>query len=223
MRKQDRFREEWSATLDRVGWTPKERLAWAVRTVQAPRRALTPGDRDNLRRDLGVFASGGPKGGGAEWSAEEGIAGPPEGEVRSILEDLARILQAAVKHEPVTVARRVAELSVFWDPGFQEGPYRRPPGFVLWDQDEDHDWGISARCVLSRLLVEHGHLLKECSAPELRGGPEEKCGTWFVANRPRQAYCSSRCQTRAATRAYRAAHAARQVMKKKAPKRRTGR
>jgi len=217
-----RFRQEWNATLDRVGWTPKDRLAWAVRAVQASRRDLTPGDRDNLRRELGVFASG-PKGGGAEWSAEEGILGPEEKDMPGVLEELGRILQAAVKRERVTVARRVAALSLVWDPGLQEGPYPRSPHFVLWDHDEDDDWEIRAKRVLCRLLVEHGHLLKECGAPEPRGGQGDTCGTWFVANRSRQAYCSPRCQTRAATRAYRVTHVAGQTKSKRTQRRRAAR
>ena len=87
--------------------------------------------------------------------------------MRAVLSEMARILQAAVNREPVTVARRVAVLSVFWDTGIQEAPYRRLSGFVLWDRDEYQGWAMGAKRVLSRLLVEHGHQLKECSAQTL--------------------------------------------------------
>jgi hypothetical protein len=182
----------WHAILDRVGWSPLDRLRWAVRSVERGHR-LTAGEQEDLRAELAVFAGLGPVGGGAEW--EDGqIRKPQADEVQPILSEIGRLLQAAVNRERVLVARRVADLSLTWD--------ARAGRFMEWDDDEDDDWSLRARRVLARLLREYGHLLKECPAP----APKEHdgtCETWFVATRPRQGFCSPRCQSRAATRRFR--------------------
>jgi hypothetical protein len=192
-KKRSRERQQWDAILNRVGWEPRERLAWAVRRVQQEsRREMSPGEREDLRAEVAVFSSG-VKGGGASWTRGE-LNRPAAEEINGILVQLGRILQAAVNRERVTVARGVRELSLTW------GPRGR---FLLWDDGDDRDWNLRARQVLARLLVDSGHLLKECRAPAWRGKPGETCETWFVANRPKQDYCSATCQRRAARRAFR--------------------
>ncbi len=50
------------------------------------------------------------------------------------------------------------------------------------------------------LILNYGHLIKQCPAPARRAKEDERCGKWFVAERPNQQYCSSRCLSRKTTR-----------------------
>ncbi len=139
-----------------------------------------------------MFASG-VKGGGASGTATA-LDAPTEAEAREMLAHFRRLLQAAVNREPVPLGRDVVESRLTWD--------ARDQRFRLWASREETNWILRTSRVLGRLLEEHGHHLRQCPAPEPRE-PAVRCGTWFVAERPRQTYCSARCQSRAATRAYR--------------------
>jgi hypothetical protein len=67
-KKRSRERQQWDAILNRVGWEPREHLAWAVRRVQEEsRREMSPGEREDLRAEVAVFSSG-VKGGVASWT-----------------------------------------------------------------------------------------------------------------------------------------------------------
>jgi len=61
------------------------------------------------------------------------------------------------------------------------------------------DYHTAAARAFAKLLVDYGHLIKECPAPKLRGHIGQKCETVFVASRPNKLYCSSACQSRATT------------------------
>jgi hypothetical protein len=182
--------KEWNTILDRVGRARSSRLRWVVERVQESRRGMTAGQHEDLRRELALFASDG----GGTWD-ETGLDVPRAEEVSEILAALEGIIAGAVKRERVSIARRVGELFLVWSESEER--------FRFWDDDDDDSWELQAKHALARLLVDCGNLLKECPAPSPRAGEGTTCETWFVANRPRQVYCSATCQSRAATRAFR--------------------
>jgi hypothetical protein len=171
-----------------------DRLRWAVQQMQQGRRGLTPGQREDLRGQLTVFAGLGPAGGGAEWVDGDLVKVPAE-EVVPILTAMEGMIAAAVNRHTVMVPRPVAPYDeVSWD--------ARRRRFISWSDDlQDTDWQWRAQRVLGRMLLERGHLVRSCPAPASRDdGP---CAEWFVATSDRQGYCSPRCQSRAATRRFR--------------------
>ena len=185
----------WDAILSRIGYSRRERLAWVVREVQKERGAMTPADWDNLRSELAVFAVAGV--GGAVGDGHGNLFRPELDEAKSILKTLGEMIASAVHRERVDVGRTFIHNRLVWDA--ETGRYTTIP---LGPYGSGEGWSSRVRRMLARLLEGYGHLVKECPAPEARD-PETPCATWFVANRPRQAYCSPRCQSRAATQAYR--------------------
>jgi hypothetical protein len=191
----DEFGHMWRAILGRVGYTPRDRLAWVVREVQKKRHDMTPADRDNLRSELAVFVMAGV--GGAVGDRHGNLFRPELDEVKSILDELYAMIASAVRRERVNVGPTLVRNRLVWDTEtcryttIPMGPYGAGEG-----------WSSRGRRMLARLIEENGHFLRECPAPEARD-PAAQCGSWFVANRPRQLYCSPRCQSRAATQAYR--------------------
>jgi hypothetical protein len=156
---------------------------------------MTPADWDNLRSELAVFAVAGV--GGAAGDRHGSLLRPELDEAKSILRGLGEMIAAAVRRERVDVGRSIVHNRLVWD--VETGRYTTIP---LGPYGSGEGWASRDRRMLARLLEEHGHLVKECPAPEARD-PATQCAVWFVANRPRQAYCSPRCQSRAATQAYR--------------------
>jgi hypothetical protein len=181
-----------STGMARIGFSPRSRLAWAVRAVQRPRKELTPGDWDNLRLELLGFI----------WPGnmpESAAHGPPSKEdAQEAVNRMGGIIEAAIKRQSVILSNIKDAVRVLrWDP--ETFIYR-----VVWGGQADLTWGDAAAEQLGRLLERVGSLLKECPAPAVRGREGETCGTWFVAKRPNQDYCSGTCQSRASTRAKRA-------------------
>lgn len=187
------FKEQWQRTLDRVGWTPRARLEWAVRAVQAGQAGWTPGAWEDFCRELAVFASG-ARGGGAESDEHGDIARPAPEAARTVLLDMDRMLTAAAERAPIVLGRRVVNTRLAW--------YGKESRYIPVPPIEDFNWAIETREKLGRLLEEFGHLVKQCKAPARRKN-EAVCGVLFVAARPRQEFCSPRCQARAATRRFR--------------------
>ncbi|MBI4537171.1 MAG: hypothetical protein HY712_04350 [candidate division NC10 bacterium] len=185
----------------RVGTTPRERLAWVVAAVQRQPKDMTPGDRQNLRVEMAGFYH-------FETHAQGTPYIPTEEEAQEALRAFGQAIQRAVRRERISAGeiiteatgRRVragelvSDLAAVWDSGAGR--------FVAWDCTTA-EWPTRATFALVRLIVESGHLLKECPAPASRGKEGEMCGVWFVANRPTQEYCSGTCQSRASTRAAR--------------------
>lgn len=190
------FKRQWETVLDRVGWTPRRRLEWAVRATTADPEGRTPGDWDNLRRELGVFVGVGGSGGGA-MSADDDpndLDRPDETEARDVLGQLHKILQAVVKREDVALGGGVLNRSLMWN--------KRTERYTVVSFEERDDWGFRARAVLAHLLADHGHLVRACPARLPRS--EAVCGNWFLAAKPWQTYCSSTCQQREKIRDFRA-------------------
>lgn len=197
MRARDRFQEEWAAGVRLVGETPRERLAWAMKFVQGNPRALSAGERLNDQLALAAFEGQGSGGTITRWTDRWGnrdLHKPTPAETDKAREQMARVLRAVVRREAVKVGPITSTERLEWNS--QQGR------FYLW-QTVGTSWSERPVLALNRLIVDHGHLVKECPAPAVRAKAGETCGVWFVANRPKQEYCSARCQTRAATRAYR--------------------
>jgi hypothetical protein len=187
------LRAELSGYVSRVGSTPREQLAWAIRLAEDNPGTATPPDWENRRGEIAAFVC---QHDDHEWLAPVGqrFAAPTEDEARQIQRRLGEV-----------IAKVIAR-----DRHISFGPVRMVSG-ILWREDLGRyqtwaagpGWERQAIDILGRLLVEHGHLVKECPAPAPRGSRGTSCGKWFVASRPRQDYCSARCQSRATTRAYR--------------------
>lgn len=177
-------------------------LRWALSLVDKPGgwNGLTPGDRQNLRMEIGCFAGSIYQTNNGRVLPIDDIPPPPtEKEVQQVLLMFDEMLWAAIRREPVVyedvrgkkrlVWRYLPGVGERYDYEFHFSPKRR--------------WLEMASIELTVAIHDYGHLLKLCPAPASRGKDGEVCDTRFVASRPNQAYCSARCQTRAATRAYR--------------------
>lgn len=187
------------AARDRLPTDPRLRLGWAVDL--AGNVGVLPKDEVDKRKLI------------AEIYAFIGAAGltVPVGyivpySVHGLLLNLWRkMIQAAVDREPVEIVptRNIASHKM--------NPSWRPPQigvFLIWSPRQNRfteeirfpgDYETAAAQALGKLLLDFGHLVKECPAPKLRGKPGELCETWFVASRPNKLYCSSACQSRATT------------------------
>ena len=198
----ERF-ENFDAIVPRIGRSTQERLEWIVAVVQR-KEELTPGDRENLRLELAAFTwLGNPL---PAWYLQrlrrhigkvpKSHLGPvPADAIPLILERLRRNIGFVVKQTPHYPFDKNAQLWRAWD----EHTGKWSAVLFRWEAD----WRDAAAEALDRLIAAHGHLVKECPAPAVRGKVDEICGRWFVAKRPNQDYCSATCQSRASTRAAR--------------------
>ncbi len=182
--------------MRRVGRGHKERLQWLLDFAQRELGHLTPGDWQNLRLELPAFATS-PVAWERLRATLDRISLPQtsvvpalteaeitdlQGEVRGLLDRLYR--HGRTEIGPLSLSYRISgreDASAFTIPGVLPGS----PG----------DFRSRVLQTLAELLVGYGDLLQVC--------PEEKCGRWFVAGRPKQVYCSLLCQSRAKTRQYR--------------------
>ncbi len=189
----------FSLYAQRVGDTAREHLQWALRQVETPPGQRTPGDTENLRKEIAAFIARRPVPpvySGVLTGDDKGVDVPSDGDVAEILDAFDKMLMAALRRERIPVATVPLSRSLIWYPSSE--------GFIALDNvKKEESWSMRARWVLGRDIEKAGHLLKKCPAPAPRGEPGEICGTLFVARRPNQTYCSATCQTRAATRAYR--------------------
>jgi len=199
----DTFIETVELTKGRIGRTRRDRLAWVVRKVQEDPRTMTPPDVENLRLELAVFVSARglrPYGETGSISGKSGqVDQPTEAEARTMLERMGEMVQHAVNREPVPVAQVRGGLTLRWMDFEGKQWWQRD-----WSDFRTLSWEEQAAHAVAELLEREGHFLKECPAPAIRAKQGETCGLWFVANRPRQEYCSATCQSRASTRAARA-------------------
>jgi hypothetical protein len=107
-----------------------------------------------------------------------------------ILTQWDNMIQHALSREPVHIVPDHISTVLAWSPTanrFVEETWF-PQGYET-----------AAVRALGKLLVDYGHLVKECPAPKFRGKLGETCETLFVANRPNRMYCSGACQSRATT------------------------
>ena len=187
----DRSEAAWQL-LEALEEIPKEswgRLDWIIRLVDTDRSALLKEQEKVGRIVHGLMAVLG-------FAPVDSLPlrpGEQEQEktpLSVILRIWDRMLRAAVKRQRLDVAEGETWLS-----------YSTLRGRFVEITSYDYSWEISAARALAKLIVEHGHLIKQCPAPRLRAKGE--CENLFLANRPNQLYCSSQCLSRATTEMHR--------------------
>ncbi len=191
--------------LSRISREPRDRLAWVVTLVQRGTGAMTRGDRANLQGELAAFLSLGVMGlareslrPGATWSKalrKISVVTPLPDDIPGILMQVKRMIGPVVKRQRILLEERTGPIELLWNTAFGR-----------WYPCDNRKLNMAdlAAHALTPLILDYGHLVKECPAPGVRAKSGETCGLWFVAKRPNQDYCSATCQSRASTRAKRA-------------------
>jgi hypothetical protein len=143
-----------------------------------------PLDRD-IREGLAIWIAADEEG-----EPRPGRPSPAEaGKIRQLFGDL---IIRTINRAPIALDHFTSKRSLMWNPSAKRWqPWEELPPKASWIE--------RASRVLGRLILDAGHLLRECPAPK----GSRPCGKWFVANRPRQEYCSPKCQTRVTSRAWR--------------------
>jgi hypothetical protein len=206
--KPEQFDEFYAFIAKRIGQTRREVLAWAVRAVQREPKDMTPGDWDNLRTELVGFlwwgggtipdSTSSPTLGQQRLFDNKGLVRPSQEDAKAMLDRMGAMIAAVIKREHVPVMKMNGTLILRLASTYYGSS--EPYWMQTWEGVR-FDWPDRAALALGSLIEREGLLLKEC--PALLPRDEEICGTWFVATRPRQEYCSGTCQSRASTRAAR--------------------
>lgn len=171
--------------------TSKGRLEWII--AHAYRPPQTPEGWKDFERDLmylGMLEGRITLDG---WS----LTTPPQpGVGKRILHTLRALIEKAMGRQRIPLGR--VTQSLLWNPGTAQTPAR----YVLWRDGKETEGHLESAVVgaLYRLILDYGHLIKKCPAPALRAKEGELCGKWFLAERPNQQYCSTRCLSRRTTR-----------------------
>jgi hypothetical protein len=178
----------------RVGRTASEQLAWALRLAQQRPKEMTPADWENVRHELAAFC----RLAGYRWVPPVGheVATPLIEQAQEIREELEKIVTAVIRRTPhVEFGAHRIESGISWRADLER--------YSTWSVGGG--WKFQVKSTLGDHLERYGHLVRECTAllPRSREGA---CGTWFVASRATQRFCSPRCPSRATTRAYRKTH-----------------
>jgi hypothetical protein len=170
------------------------RLEWAVKLVE--QKASLPKIAGDERQKIvdqiyALIASlGRALAGGSEGTELYRRTRPAERWPEAVLKRWDVMIRSALNREKILVIDQKAGL--IWWPSKNR--------FIDWVEHEGFDYlGDAAALAMRDLLLRHGHLLKQCPAPALKGKRGEKCETVFVASRPNKNYCSTQCQTRATT------------------------
>ena len=177
------------------------RLEWAAKLVDddLTRLPKMPGEERQkivsqiyaLIASLGRAPAGGSEGTGLYVRTQ-----PEKRWPESVLKLWDRMIRSALTREPKPTLFLSQKAGFTWWP-----PKSR---FIEWVEQDGYNYlEDSAALAMRDLLIRHGHLLKQCPAPALRGKKGEKCETLFVASRPNKSYCSAQCQTRSTTTAAR--------------------
>ena len=203
---------EWMDIIyPRIGKTKRDRLAWLIslaqnsfslnREKEKVLKVMMPGAWADRKVELAFFASLTTDG----LSVEDGKIDMTEDQVKAILLRVNEMMKAAVNREEIRI-----------DP-FSCG------GYLSWNASSGrYDWkevteGWTGRMIKTTidLILEYGHLIRKCPAPPKHDKRGTECGTWFLANREDQQYCSARCQSRSTTRAARARGKAKELAQKR--------
>jgi len=203
-------------TLKRIGSTCREQLAWLVGRIEGP--ALGTDEWRHLLNELRIFAmssAGAPSSGLEVWPID--LKELPR-EIVVSSKTLRAALQKAqygILYAVLDVLERVARrqrvmLRQHWVAGWDQKRKRYLLG-VAPEKDTFRDAVLRG---VTRCVLEHGHLLKECQASaKLKPGRKRKdepkpmqavCGKLFVARKQTQLYCSGACLSRTLTRKKRA-------------------
>ncbi len=172
------------------------RLEWAVNLIEQTPLPKGKDERKSVMAQIYAFIAyegnapvGGPRGAGLSVRTH-----PTNDWPEAVLRLWDRMVRAALKHEKVQVVNQ--RVSLIWWPQTKRFIERIEHGG--FNNLED-----AAVIAMRNLLLRHGHLLKECPAPAVKGKKGEKCENVFVASRPNKNYCSPQCQTRSTTTASR--------------------
>ncbi len=188
--------EEIDAARARVGATGMERLSWAIRFAQKDLRSATDGERYHLWTELWAFGQD------ASWEETEGV----HREFQRIISELLRLGRTRIGpfQYQTEIDLRGPGLGRDMRSFVRITPAGGRGRTTVFVHDQlIYDRGRNALDILRLLLGFYANLVKACPAPKARSAHGEPCGTWFLANRPNQRYCSTRCQNRANVRAYR--------------------
>jgi len=182
-----RVGQQFALYRTRVGSRPIDRLTWALRLAQRPRDTITAADWENIRHEIAAsLETSGHRG-----ESVQSVHLPDVGEAQEIQVELATFFGKLLRGE-----------EIYPKPSLRRPTYRLNRGSGRWER-----WELGTPdlvdALLEVLIPAWGHLIRECAALRVRGKGEERCGTWFVAWRPYQIYCSARCHNRAGARAFR--------------------
>lgn len=182
------IKPELLEALNRIPNEHRLRLEWIIDLVEKPRQWIkNPEMKKKLDSDIYAFIvrqSLAPFGGPGLYLKTH----PREKANEIILRNWSAMIRGVINREKIHVAN--AEINLMWWP-----PKKR---FLEMTIRDDY-YEDSASRALGKLLIEYGHLVKQCPAPALRGKKGETCEAVFVASRPNQNYHSSACQSRAST------------------------
>ena len=191
---------DFIAAYNRLPSDSKLRLAWVVNlTENVGKIPKEPQERRRITSEIYAlvgYAGLVPAGGNVPGPSIESRS--PESAAQNILRSWQDMIQAALRRDPIRLVTRqgslvrfvTADRSLIW---FE--PQNR---YLEATMPLEYYEELAAQA-LANLLLKHGHLIKGCPAPRLRGKPGERCENVFVASRPNKLYCSSACQSRATT------------------------
>ena len=172
--------------LNRVGVRPLDRLRWALSIVNRFRLVQgtdwSPGDWDNTRLELAVFAGvceSLPGWGGVPLVAGKISERPSSDEAKTALEQMQHLVERVEAREPIRSGQRVSGVYT-WNARI--GRYREDT------HDESARWPDRIQYALFSLVMEEGHRVLACpSKLPHRGTP---CRAYFVKAK-RARYCST--------------------------------
>ena len=203
--------EELWKVRPRIGLDPLDTLRWALEFAQRDLEELTPGDWENLRLELTVFATmqlskwrgqkpkamRGPGGYDIFMKVRAPSREPPmievatDQEIRDTQADFRRIFSRLYDKGWVSIGP--VEIEYLATRRKIRGNLPRELVARMFALVKGIRFG--ALRYLAEHLMFFGELLEVCH--------DTTCGRWFVQSRKNQVYCSPQCQTRANTRIYR--------------------
>ncbi len=187
--------------LSRVGVMPRDRLSWVFRVVNRYRlhqgADWLPGDWDNMRSELAVFAGIGetlPEWGGIELHRQTGdiVHRPARDETDAILARLHQMVDDAEHHRPFSAPPFRMKRASTWDAA--AGRYQCAE---TWEDLDRATWEDRVRYAFASLLNAEGHRIQRCPSALPHEG--KRCGNYFLKSK-RQKYCSKTCTSREMTR-----------------------
>lgn len=204
---------EWmDVGFPRIGRTRKEHLAWIIGVIQNSFRIIegeaipnmTRGDLDNRKIEFSLF-------GLFPNLIDEGVfisadkMEMNDEEVKSILIKVRSIIERVAERREIEIDPFSCGGTLSWSDSHRT---------YYWKETAEGWTGKIIRALID-LIIEYGHLIRKCPAPAWHDKKGRECGTWFLANRDDQQYCSARCQSRATTRAARAREKAKELTQKR--------
>ena len=186
--------------LARVGATPAAQLAWVFRWLNVYRTHQgadwSPGDWDNVSRELAVFSGYGkalPGWGGVGCDHGEIVERPSPKEVKTILASFQQMVDDAEYHRTIRLPTVEMKQEILWLPKLGR--------YLLHEEPlSQATWEDRARYALAYRLKEEAHRVQRCPARLPHEGT--RCAAFFLKSK-RQKYCSKTCTSREMTRAKR--------------------